>query len=86
MRYGPANGRDGNAGHLVKGGDGTVASPDVTTDDLIHHAQLVERTVASVLLGQLLEQISREFDNGLSGYIVWLIQQLMLSVPRNSQW
>ncbi len=85
MGYGPADGRYGNASHLVKGGHGTVPSVEVATDDLIHDAQLIERAVASVLLGHRLEHIPREFDNNLSRYFVWLIKQTFLSFPRISR-
>ena len=48
--YGAAHSRDGNACNLVKGGHGTESSFQVTSNDLIHNAQLVERRLASVLL------------------------------------
>ena len=85
MGYGPADGRDGNAGHLVKVGHAAGPSIEVASDDLIHHAQLIERAVASVLLGQRLQQIPRKFDNGLSRYLLWFIRHKLLSVPRTSR-
>ena len=85
MGYGPADCRYGNVSHLVKGSHGTGPSFEVATDDLIHDAHLIERAVTSILLGQRVEQIPREFDNSLSRYIVWLIKQTLLSVPRNSR-
>ncbi len=39
-------------------------------DDLIYDPYLIERTFASILLGQVPKQISRESDTGLSRYIV----------------
>ena len=70
----------------MKGGHATVPSFEVATDDLIHNAHLIERRFASILLGQLPKQISREFDTGLSRYIVWFIKHTLLSVPRISRW
>ncbi len=85
MGYGPADGRYGNASHLVKGGHVAGPSFEVAADDLIHDAHLIERAVASVLLGHRLEHIPREFDNNLSRYFVWLIKQTFLSFPRISR-
>ncbi len=68
--YGPADGRHGNAGNLVKVSLATGPSVKAAKDNLIHDAHLIERAIASVLLGQSFVQIPREFDNGLSRYIV----------------
>ena len=85
MRYGSADGRYGNAGHLVEVGHAAGPSIDVATEDLIHDTQLIERTFASVLLSQLPEQIPTEFDNDLSRYVVWSIRHPLVSVPRISR-
>jgi hypothetical protein len=68
----------------VKGGHGTEPSFEAAKDDLIYDAQLIERSFASVFVGQFPKQISREFDTGLSRYIVWFINHILLSVPRIS--
>ena len=46
-------------------------------DDLIHDAQLIERTGASVLFGQRPQQIPLAFDNGLSRFVVWFIKHTL---------
>ncbi len=77
--YDPADGRDGNAGHPVKGGHGTGASFEVATDDLIHYAQLIECTVAPMLLGQRPQQTLRKFDNGRNRYIGWFVRHTLVA-------
>ena len=78
ISFGPTNNRYGNVGYVVKGGHATDPSFEVTTNDLIHDTQIIECTVASVLSGQRVVQISREFDHSLSCYIVWLITHSLI--------
>jgi hypothetical protein len=69
MEFGdrPADGRDGNAGQLVKAGHAAgpsieAAGPsiEVATDNLIHNAHLVDRALASILLGHPSEYVPIE--------------------------
>ena len=82
---GPADGRDGNAGHLVKGGNGTGPSFEAATIDLTHDPYFIERAGASELPGQFREQIPAEFQNGLSRFFLLCINHILLPVPRISR-
>lgn len=85
LGHSPADGRDGNARHPVKGGHGTGPSFQVAADDLIHDTQLVKRAVASVLLCRCLKHFPHEFDNSLRRYLVWLIRHTLVAIPGFSQ-
>jgi hypothetical protein len=85
MGYRPADGRDGNAGSLVNAGHATVPSFEAAMDELIHDAQLIERSVAAVLICQLPVQNPREFGNDLSCNIMGFIRHKLISVPRISR-
>ena len=85
MGYGPADRRYGYAGRLVEGGNAAGPPFEAAIDDLIHDAQLIERTVASILLGHQSEQIPTGCDNGLSRYLVWSIRHTLLTIQINSR-
>ena len=55
---------------LMKGGYGASATFQAAADYLVHYAKLIERAVASVTVGELLEQSSMELNQGLCCYLV----------------
>jgi len=54
----------------MKGSHAAVTAFEMAKDDLIHDAQLIERSGTAVLLCQQDVKITREFDHGLRRYIV----------------
>ena len=85
MGYGPAHGRDRNPGRFMKGSYTAASALDMAKDDLIHDAQLIERSVAAELLCQKTVKITGKFDHGLRRYVVFPINHTLLSVPRISR-
>ena len=83
--YGSADGRYGNPRHLVKVGHAAGPPFMAAKDDLIHDAQLIERTAATVIGRQVAKHIPIELNNDSSCYFVWLINHILLSVLRNSR-
>jgi hypothetical protein len=83
MGYDPADGSYGNPSHFVKGSHATVPAFEMAKDNLIHDAQLIERSIAAILHCQHTEKIPRKFDHGLSRYVVWFISHVIL--PGNIQ-
>jgi hypothetical protein len=65
-------------------GHATIRFLKVATDNLIHNAHLVDRALASILLGHPSEYAPIELGNGLSRYLVWHFEHYLLSVPRIS--
>ena len=83
--YRATDGRYGNSGHRVQGSHGASPPCEAASGNLIHNPQLIERTVASVFLGQLPEQSTAELYNGLRRYVVWCIAHNLLPYQRNSR-
>ncbi len=85
MGYDPADGRNWNSSHFVKGSHAAATTFEMAKDDLIHDAQLIERSVAAELFCQQKVQATRESDHGLRRYIVRFISHILLSVTRISR-